>query len=98
MSEKIKKYLKNSIDEKGNYCYSLPVETTKAVIKELDRLNNIINECSDDILKELKENHHLSYEVALSIRNKLLDYKELKDSDKNEKMDINRLINECIIN
>jgi len=43
MSEKIKKYLKNSIGEKGNYCYSLPVETTKAVIKEIDRLNNIIN-------------------------------------------------------
>ena len=44
MSKKIIKYLKNSIDEKGNYCYSLPVETTKAVIKELNRLNNIINE------------------------------------------------------
>lgn len=48
---------------------------------ELNTKNNIINECSDDILKELKENHHLSYGVALSIRNKLLDYKELKDSD-----------------
>ena len=33
MSEEIIKYLKNSIDEKGNYCYSLPVETTKTVIK-----------------------------------------------------------------
>lgn len=43
MSEEIIKYLKNSIDEKGNYCYSLPVETTKSVIKELNRLNNIIN-------------------------------------------------------
>lgn len=43
MSEEIIKYLKNSIDEKGNYCYSLPVETTKAVIKELERLNNIID-------------------------------------------------------
>lgn len=52
MSEReIIKYLKNSIDEKGNYCYSLPVETTKAVIKELDRLNNIINELE----KELRE-------------------------------------------
>ena len=44
MSEKIIKCLKNSIGEKGNYCYSLPVETTKAVIKELNRLNNIIDE------------------------------------------------------
>lgn len=43
MNKKIIKYLKNSIDEKGNYCYSLPVETTKSVIKELNRLNNIIN-------------------------------------------------------
>ena len=56
MSEKIKKYLKNSIDEKGNYCYSLPVETTKAVIKELERLNNIINELE----KYLKENIKLT--------------------------------------
>lgn len=43
MNKEIIKYLKNSIDEKGNYCYSLPVETTKAVIKELNRLNNIID-------------------------------------------------------
>lgn len=43
MSKKIIKCLKNSIAEKGNYCYSLPVETTKAVIKELNRLNNIID-------------------------------------------------------
>ena len=44
MNKGIIKCLKNSISEKGNYCYSLPVETTKAVIKELNRLNNIINE------------------------------------------------------
>ena len=44
MNKKIIKCLKNSIAEKGNYCYSLPVETTKTVIKELNRLNNIINE------------------------------------------------------
>ena len=49
MNKGIIKYLKNSIDEKGNYCYSLPVETTKAVIKELNRLNNIIKELSKDV-------------------------------------------------
>ena len=49
MSEKLKKYLKNSIDEKGNYCYSLPVETTKAVIKEIERLNNIIKEVRNQL-------------------------------------------------
>lgn len=50
--------------------------------KEVDRLNNIINESAEEILKELEENHHLSYGVALAIRQKLLDYKELKGSDK----------------
>ena len=50
--------------------------------KEIERLNNIINECANDILKELKENNHLSYGVALAIRQKLLNYKELKGVDK----------------
>lgn len=58
------------------------IEFCKISKQEIERLNNIINECSDDILKELKENHHLSYGVALSIRNKLLDYKELKEDNK----------------
>ena len=52
--------------------------------EEIERLNNIINECAEDILKELEENHHLSYGVALAIRQKLLDYKELKGSENNE--------------
>ena len=56
MNKGIIKCLKNSIGEKGNYCYSLPVETTKAVIKELDRLNNIINELE----KYFKENIKLT--------------------------------------
>lgn len=43
MNKEIINYLKNSIDEKSDYCYSLPVEITKAVIKELNRLNNIID-------------------------------------------------------
>jgi cell division septum initiation protein DivIVA len=49
---------------------------------EIKRLNNIINEIAEEILKELEENHHLSYGVALSIRQKLLDYKEIKGVDK----------------
>lgn len=49
--------------------------------KEIHQLNNIINECADGILKELQENHHLSYGVALAIRQKLINYRELKDSD-----------------
>ena len=51
MNKGIIKCLKNSIGEKGNYCYSLPVETTKAVIKELNRLNNIINIKNDYIIQ-----------------------------------------------
>ena len=49
--------------------------------KEIDRLNNIINESAEEILKELEENHHLSYGVALAIRQKLIDYRELKGSE-----------------
>lgn len=49
---------------------------------ENERLNNIINESAEEILKELEENNHLSFGVALAIRQKLLDYKELKGSDK----------------
>lgn len=50
--------------------------------KEIKRLNNTINECADEILKELKENSHLSYGVALAIRQKLINYRELKESVK----------------
>ena len=53
--EEIIKYLKNSINEKGNYCYSLPVETTKAVIKEIDRLNNIINQADTKNLELIQK-------------------------------------------
>ena len=52
--------------------------------KEIKRLNNTINECADEILKELKENSHLSYGVALAIRQKLINYRELKESGNNE--------------
>ena len=53
--EEIIKYLKNSINEKGNYCYSLPVETTKAVIKEIDRLNNMINQADTKNLELIQK-------------------------------------------
>jgi len=49
--------------------------------KEIERLKNIIKECSEDILKELEDNNHLSYGVALGIIYKLNSYKQLKDSD-----------------
>ena len=78
MNKGIIKCLKNSIGEKGNYCYSLPVETTKAVIKELNRLNNIINKLEEYCWK-LKAMG--CREGALDMLNKI---EELKNGDKNE--------------
>lgn len=52
--------------------------------QEIERLNNIISECAEEILKELQENHHLSYGVALAIRQKLINYRELKENGNNE--------------
>lgn len=78
MNEKIIKCLKNSIAEKGNYCYSLPVETTKAVIKELNRLNNIINKL-EEYCWELKAMG--CREGALDMLDKI---EELKNGDNNE--------------
>lgn len=78
MNKWIIKCLKNSIGEKGNYCYSLPVETTKAVIKELNRLNNIINKL-EEYCWELKAMG--CREGALDMLNKI---EELKNGDKNE--------------
>ena len=59
-------------------------EELLAIKQEIERLNNIIDESAEEILKELEENHHLSYGVALAIRQKLLDYKELKGSESND--------------
>ncbi len=78
MNKGIIKCLKNSIGEKGNYCYSLPVETTKAVIKELNRLNNIINKL-EEYCWELKAMG--CREGALDMLDKI---DELKNGDKNE--------------
>lgn len=66
----------------GEYLSLDTAKKTAEKDKEIERLNNIINESAEEILKELEENHHLSYGVALEIRQKLLDYKELKGSDK----------------
>lgn len=64
-----------------------PIEGAEYIMKKLDsidklqqenkQLKSVIDECAKEILKELKENHHLSYGVALSIRQKLLNYEEI---------------------
>ena len=79
MNEKKAKELTDSIFNKLNdqeRVYLAWIHNQKN--KEIERLNNIMNESAEEILKELEENNHLSYGVALAIRQKLLDYKELK--------------------
>jgi len=70
---------KENVEFGGELLLDVKDQVIEQKDKEIERLNNIINECAEDILKELKENHHLSYGVALGIRQKLLDYRELKE-------------------
>ena len=85
MSVNIRNYVSNDhIESIGEIAKSqsaiiqaLSLDNSK-LEREIERLNNIINESAEEILKELEENRHLSYGVALAIRQKLLDYKELK--------------------
>ena len=58
---------------KYRYTPKAHFKETMELRKENARLNNIINESAEEILKELEENNHLSYGVALAIRQKLLD-------------------------
>ena len=46
--------------------------------QENEKLNNRINKCAEEILKEINKNNHLSIGVALAIRQKLIDYREIK--------------------
>ena len=55
------KILKSSISEKGNYCYSLPVETTKEIIKDVKQLqqeNQKYKEVIDNIKKIIIDNSY----------------------------------------
>lgn len=52
------KTLKSSISEKGNYCYSLPVETTKEIIKDVKQLQqekDKLKEQQKEFIRYLKE-------------------------------------------
>ena len=54
------KTLKSSISEKGNYCYSLPVETTKEIIKDVKQLqqeNQKYKEVFDKVIEYIKEKY-----------------------------------------
>ena len=47
--------------------------------QENEKLNNRIDNCAEEILKEINKNNHLSVGVALAIRQKLIDYREIKE-------------------
>jgi hypothetical protein len=49
--------------------------------QENEKLNNRINKCAEEILKEINKNNHLSVGIALTIRQKLIDYRELKENE-----------------
>ena len=84
--DQIIKYLKNSIDEKGNYCYSLPIETTKAIIKYIDQLTNNWNELEKWIVQDVKdEKPDLYFDLYFQVLRKIdiLDkMKEIKENNK----------------
>ena len=61
------KTLKSSISEKGNYCYSLPVETTKEIIKDVEQLQQE-NQKYKEVIDKIKH-----------ILNNLIDYREFVD-------------------
>ena len=87
MNKGIIKCLKNSIGEKGNYCYSLPVETTKAVIKELNRLNKEYERIYNENCK-LREEHNITDIKLLDENERLnniieeLKWKSIEEYDK----------------
>ena len=49
------KTLKSSISEKSNYCYSLPVETTKEIIKDVKQLQQENKQLKSIIKTLIKE-------------------------------------------
>lgn len=57
------KHLKQSISEKGNYCYSLPVETTKQIIKDVKQLQQE-NQKYKEVIEKLKK--HCEIEINAS--------------------------------
>ena len=67
-------YLEKFTSEQDSYDYYFELQ------KEIDRLNNIINELEEYICAiEYDERHSDSWQIPVRIHNKL---KELKDSDK----------------
>ena len=76
--EQIIKYLKNSIDEKGNYCYSLPIETTKAIIKYIDQLTNNWNELEEYLNEQIQRSWEIEEQCYEAIYDKMEEIKEGK--------------------
>lgn len=60
--------------------YKLLLDRIINLQQENEKLNNRINKCAEEILEEINKNNHLSVGVALTIRQKLIDYRELKEN------------------
>ena len=83
------KTLTSSISEKGNYCYSLPVKTTKEIIKDVKQLqqeNKKYKEVIEKVSSQIKlygkyngEKCTRGFSMMTADFNKLLDIlKEVK--------------------
>ena len=86
MSEERLKEIKVSLDFQVTATKAMGYDETLLneeleLYNEVIRLREIVKEVAEEILKELEEYHHLSYGVALSIRQKIIDYNELKENN-----------------
>lgn len=77
--EKILLEILDKVDEESDKDLQQENEHYKHIIDELEKR---IDKCAEEIINELNENHHLSCGVALGIRQRLINYRELKGSDK----------------
>ena len=83
--------IKLNINEPNVYEFGLCVEQWKQILDYIEQLQQenkkykeVIDKVIKEIKKELKENNHLSYGVALSIIVTLNYYEEILKGDSNE--------------
>ena len=71
------KILKSSISEKGNYCYSLLVETTKEIIKDVEQLQQE-NQKYKEVIDKAKE-YLDDWLFNVGGMGACMDYKDIKE-------------------
>ena len=75
------KHLKEHIEKYEHYCKTTGIEELR---KENKKYKEVIDKIKEEIKKELKENNHISYGVALSIIVTLNYYEEILKGETNE--------------